>query len=415
MRTFAPLMVLSFVLGSSGLQNVRAQDGDWPQWRGAKQDGISRETGLLETWPENGPPELWRVPLGGGFSAVSVAGGKAYTMGVADGKEVAVCLDAATGKVLWRVPRGKLFENSYGDGPRATPTIDEDRVYTLGADGTLMCLGADSGEKLWGYNLLEKFEAENAEYGLSASPVVKGKMLLVVSGKKEGKTLLALDKTSGEVLWTSLGDLPGYSTPLPTEIDGVPLLVVLTGDAVVGVSPDTGEEYWRHPWKTTMDANVATPIVQGKTLFISTGYNRGAGWFVLSADGGKIQAELAEELTRSSGRDMKNYLSTSVLLDGHLYGFNNTALTCMEFETGETKWRERGFNRGSLIAADGKLIVLGERGTLALVEASPEEYKERGKFQVLQGRCWTVPTLAAGRLYVRDEQELACLDLRKPQ
>jgi len=385
---------------------LAAAAADWPQWRGPRQDGVSTETGLLTDWPENGPPELWRVPLGAGYSSVSVVRDRAYTMFADDQGEFIVALDANAGKTLWKVRSGELFENSYGDGPRATPTVQDGKVYTLGATGSLLCLDAATGERVWGLNILEKLGGENLDYGLAASPVVIGKMLLVVGGK-DGKSLAALDKTTGEVLWTSLRDLGGYSTPIPVEVDGMKQIVVLMGQAVVGVSPDDGTELWRHPWKTTMDANVATPIFHDGRLFISTGYGTGCGMFKLSADGGKPTAELLW-----ANKNMKNYFSTSVLVDGYLYGFNNTRLVCMDFETGEAKWNKSGFNRGSVLCADGKLIIFGERGTLAIAEAIPAEYKELASAEILDGRTWVVPTLADGRLFVRGEKELVCLKLK---
>ncbi len=380
---------------------------DWPQWRGPQLDGISRETGLLAKWPDNGPPELWRVPLGSGFSAVSVAGDRAFTMfGSAEG-EFAAALDVRSGKTLWKARCGELFKNSYGDGPRATPAFDEGRVYALGGKGSLACLDAASGKPIWQLNLLEKFGGEPPEYGFSASPLVLGKLLVVVVGAGHGKSLSALDKSNGNVVWTSLDDKPGYATPLPIEAGGVPQLVVLMGEALVGVSPGDGRELWRQPWKTEQDANVAAPIFSHGRLFISTGFGTGCAMFDLSAAGGKPSARRLW-----ANKNMENYFSSSVLLGGHLYGFKKTILTCIDFDSGAVKWKQRGFNQGSLLAADGKLIIYGERATLALAEASPERYQEISKAQVLDDQTWTVPTLADGRLFVRNQKELVCLSLR---
>lgn len=397
------LVVGMLLAGAAGL----APAEDWPQWRGPRMDGTSQETGLLSAWPENGPPELWRVPLGAGFSAVSVVGDRAYTMyGGAEG-EFAVCLDAVRGAILWKTRSGDLFTNSYGDGPRATPSIDGDRVYTLGGGGMLQCLDAASGKQVWGYRLTDKFGGEPPEFGFSASPVVFGDMLVVVTGSGSGQSLAAVNKATGDVLWTSLDDKAGYSTPLRIEAAGVPQLVVLMGEALVGVSPQDGREYWRHPWKTTLDANVATPIFRDNRLYVSTGYGTGCGLFELSAVDGRPAAKLLW-----ANKEMKNYFSTCVLVGNYLYGFNNTMLSCMDFETGEVKWRQRGFNRGSLLAADGKLIIYGERATLALAEVSPDGYKEISQVPILEDQTWTVPTLSGGRLFVRNDKELVCLNLK---
>jgi len=378
---------------------------DWPQWRGPRGDGISPETGLLDSWPESGPEVLWRAPLGAGFSAISVVGEKGYTMFGDQSGEYAVCFSTADGKTLWKTYSGELLEDEYGDGPRATPTVNDGRVYTHGATGSLLCLDAETGEKIWGFNTLEKFSAENVDFGLSASPAIFGDMVVVVAGtSSDGKSLAALDKTTGDVLWTSLSDLAGYSTPIRAEVEGVAQIIVLMGKTLVSVSPQDGRELWRHPWITTLDANVATPIFHEGKLFISTGYGTGCGMFSLRVEDGK---PVAEELWAS--RDMKNYFSTSVLYEGHIYGFNSTILTCLDFETGEPLWRERGFNRGSLLVADGRLIILGERGDLALAKATSEGYQELGKFQLFEGKSWTVPTLADGKLFVRNEEEMVCL------
>jgi outer membrane protein assembly factor BamB len=380
---------------------------DWPQWRGPRQDGISQETGLLSKWPDNGPVELWRVPLGSGYSAVSVVGSRAYTMFGSPEGEFAVCLDAANGKTLWKTRCGDLFKESSDIGPRATPTIAAGNVYVLSGTGSLQCLEAATGKPVWGYGLLEKFGGETPTYGFSASPAVFGDLLVVVSGARNGKSLVGLDKQTGAVVWTSLDDKIGYSTPIRVEVGDVSQLIVLMGEALVGVSIKDGKELWRHEWKTTEDANVATPICHGNRLYISTGYGTGCGLFELSVKDGKPAADLVW-----SNKEMKNYFSSCVLVDGYLYGFNNTMLTCMDFKTGESKWKQRGFNRGSLLAADGKLIIYGERATLALAQASSEEYKELAKATVLDDKTWTMPTLADGRLFVRNEKELVCLQVK---
>lgn len=380
----------------------------WPQWRGSHADGISRETGLLGKWPDDGPAVLWRAELGGGFSSVSVAGGRAYTMfGTAEGEFVA-CFDAASGKLLWKTRCAALFTNTYGDGPRATPAIDNGRVYALSGNGGLVCLDSANGKELWSYRLTERFGGAPPDFGFSASPVVIDQMLVVVVGGGKGKSLAALDKTTGKVLWTSLDDKAGYSTPIHVTAGGVPQIIVLMGEALVGVAPSDGHELWRHPWKTELDANVATPIVHQDRVFVSTGYGTGSGLWELSAAGGKPSARLLW-----ANKNMKNYFSTSVLIDGHLYGFNNTMLVCMDFATGDVRWKQRGFNRGSLLAADGKLIILGERATLALAVPSPESYQEISKASVLTDRTWTVPTLSDGRLFIRNEKELVALGLTR--
>jgi outer membrane protein assembly factor BamB len=381
-----------------------ARGDDWPQWRGPRQDGISRETGLLAEWPEKGPAELWRVPLGNGFSAVSVVGERAFTLFGSTAGEFAAAFHVADGKTVWKTRLSDLLENpSYGDGPRATPAIDSGRVYVLSGKGALQCLDAADGKLIWGCDLLEKFGGKPPEYGFAASPVVMGDMLVVVVGAGNGKSLAAFDKANGKVLWTALDDKIGYSTPREVVVDGVSQIVVL-----MGVSSKDGKEYWRHAWKTEQDANVATPVISGNRLFISTGYSTGCALFALSVKDGKPAADKVW-----ANKEMKNYFSTSVLVDGYLYGFNNNKLACLDFRTGKKKWDASGFNRGSLIAADGKLIIYGADGLLALAEISPAAYKELARFKFCDARTWTVPTLSGGRLFLRNEKELACLKVGK--
>ena len=408
MRTF-PKLAVPITGAFISLIVQTALGDDWPQWRGPRQDGISRETGLLDQWPEKGPAELWRVPLGNGFSAVSVVGEKAFTLYGSNEGEFAAAFNVADGKTLWKTRLGDLLKNdSYGDGPRATPAIDSGRVYALSGKGALRCLDAADGKPVWGCDLLEKFGGNPPEYGFAASPVVMGDMLVVVVGAGKGKSLAAFDKANGKVLWTALDDKIGYSTPREVTIDGVSQIIVLMGEALVSVSPTDGKEYWRQEWKTELDANVATPVISGNRLFISTGYSTGCALFELSAKDGKPAAERLW-----ANKEMKNYFSTSVLVDGYLYGFNNNKLTCLDFRTGKTKWKTGGFNRGSLIAADGKLIIYGDQGLLALAEISPDSYKELAKFKFCDERTWTVPTLSGGRLFLRNEKELACLKVAK--
>ncbi|MHB8900240.1 MAG: PQQ-binding-like beta-propeller repeat protein, partial [Thermoguttaceae bacterium] len=378
-------------------------------WRGPNQDGISQETGLADAWPQEGPKVLWRLPLAGGFSSVSAAGGIACTMiGNQDG-EFVVAVDPEKGSLLWKTRVGDLFvDEEYGSGPRATPTIDQGRVFALGGTGALACLDAKTGASQWGFSVVEKFAAENAEFGASASPLVVGDKLIVVAGKSQGKSLVCLNKETGDTIWTALDDKAGYATPVLCDLGGTPVLAVFTAKALVAVGLDDGRELWRSPWETTMDQNVATPVCHDGKVFISSRNTTGSTLFQFSLEGGKFQAEPVWE-----SRDMKNYLSTCLLVDGHLYGFNATRLTCLNFESGEASWRESGFNKGSLIAAGKRLIILGERGELALAEAATDQYREISKFQLFDSLTWVVPTLADGRLYVRSDTELVCLDLRK--
>ncbi|MCH8859190.1 MAG: PQQ-like beta-propeller repeat protein [Proteobacteria bacterium] len=381
---------------------------DWPQYRGPSQDGISSETGLLASWPEGGPEEVWRVSLGAGYSAVSIADGKLYTMYNGDGAEWVVCLDANTGEEIWKTEGGKLYKDGQGDGPRSAPAVDEGFVYTLSPRGMLLGLNKDTGEKIWGFNALERFGGNRLQWGLSTSPLVHGNLLLVAIGGERGKGVVALHKRSGREIWSSLGDKASYATPYALTVDGMPQVAFFMQKAVVGLSPEDGRELWRQKWSTDYDVHAAMPIFSDGILFISSGYDTGSGAYELTAQGGKMRKK---ELWTSN--KMKNKFNSSILIDGYIYGFHNTILTCMELSTGDVKWSQRGFNEGSLIGADGRLIIMGGKGQLALAEVSPEAYREISRVEgILSGTTWTMPSLSNGKLYLRSQSEVVCLNLK---
>ncbi len=386
---------------------------EWPRWRGPNQDGISTETGLLAEWPEGGPPELWRADVGIGFSGVTVAGGKACTQFSDGDNEILACFDAITGEERWRAEIGKHWDNSFRDfdGPRATPTVDGGRIYAGAAHGAIRCLDLDTGETLWSRFLAEEMDGKTPGHGYVMTPLIDGDRVFLNPGGKDGKSVVALDKETGEILWTNLDDKAAYAAPIAIDVDGQRQIVFFTAKGVVGVAPDDGAELWRYPWETRYDINAATPLYSAPYLFIASEYDHGSALLKLSAADG---AAKVEEVWVSD--NMQNQMSTSVLVDGHLYGFHRSFLSCLDFATGEEKWRERGFGVGSLTVADGKLLVLGDKGQLALAEISPDGYREISRADGIVGgnRTWSVPTVADGRLYLRDEEKLVCLDLRPP-
>lgn len=385
-----------------------AVKGEWPQWRGPNRDGISAETGLLKEWPKEGPKELWRAQGGLGYSTFAVADGRAYTILQDGDDEAVVCWDAETGKERWRFKYAARFENGFGSGPRSTPTVQDGLVYAVGATGIFHCLKADSGDKVWRHDLLEEFKADNLEWGVSFSPLIEGDLVLTNPGGPKGGSIAAFDGKDGKLVWKSLDDQAGYSSPIAASLAGTRQVLFFTGQALVSVSPTDGKENWRYPWRTSYDVNAATPIVLDDYVFISSGYGKGAALLKVEADGGGLKAKRVYETNR-----MCNHFSSCVLYKEHLYGFTDPGLlTCMEFRSGKVLWQQRGFETGSLTIADGHLIVLGKHGKLALVEASSEGYREKASCQPFKDKCWSVPVLANGRLYLRDEATVLCLDLR---
>ena len=406
---FSPLILL-IAASLSWTLPLNGDEGraEWPQWRGPNRDGISSETGLLETWPEGGPKVLWRIPLGEGFSGVSVSQGRLYTLFAQGDDAFAVCLDASSGKELWRFRVGDKFVEGAGNGPRSTPTLDGDRVYVLGARGKLFALNSTSGKKVWERDFVNEFGSKVPNWGFSTSPLVEGGLLLVEVGGEEGKSVAAFDKKSGKEVWTSHTDRAAYSSPIVVTFNKVRQILFLTSKALLSVSPKDGQIYWQYPWLTHDGINVATPIfVPPDKIFLSSSYGYGAALVKMKTSADTLSVE---EVWRS--KVMKNHFNSSVQRGDYLYGFDDAILRCIKAGNGEEQWGMRGFGKGSLLLVEGHLIVLGDAGQLALVEATPVGYTEKARAQVLEGKCWTVPTLASGRLYVRNEKELVCLDMK---
>lgn len=405
------LMTLGWTFGqkSADLKARPSENkvGEWPQWRGPNRDGISKETGLLKTWPTSGPKILWRAPSGEGYSGISVANGRAYTMYGQGNDELLICLDAATGKEIWRFKMDNQFYNDQGNGPRSTPVVDGNLVFVQGAKSMLLAVRADNGAKVWGIDLKKEYGAKIPTWGVSTTPLVEGDLLLVDVGGKSGHSICAFNKNTGKLVWNSQSDEPGYSAAIAVTMNGVRQAIFFTGTAAVSVSPKDGKMFWRYPWQTSYDVNAATPIfIPNDKIYISSGYGVGAAVLRVENHDGAMRVE---PVWRS--RVMKNHFSSSILHDGYIYGFDDAILTCIDANTGEQEWQQRGFQKGSLIFADGHLIILGERGNLALVEATPTGYKEKAKAEVLRGKCWTMPTLAGGKLYIRNQSEMLCLDM----
>ena len=385
---------------------------DWPQWRGPNRDGVSSETDILADWPTDGPKALWEANVGDGFASVAVAKGRVFTIFQDGANEAVVAWNAATGKELWRHSYECSYKNSYGSGPRSTPSVDGDFVYTVGGTGIMHCLKAFSenpkGEVVWSKKLLVEFAAPTAQWGVAFSPLVEGDRVFIMPGGPNGNSLAALDKKTGAILWKKHDDHASYSSPIAATIHEQRQILFLTGGRLVSVKPDTGEQLWDYPWPVQQDCNIATPIVARDFVFISTGYAVGCALLKVNKDGDTLTPKRLYKNPR-----MKNHFSTCVRYKGHLFGFDDSTLTCMNLLTGKVEWKERGFGKGSVLLVNDRLIVYGDNGLLALAEANPTEYVERGRFQFsTQSSCWSVPVVSNGRLYVRDQEKLVCFDVK---
>jgi outer membrane protein assembly factor BamB len=417
MRKSACLLVLSFLFLFRGLASAGSDADssgkaalDWPQWRGANRDAVSLEKGIVDEWPEGGPRVVWRAKIGSGYSSVSVSEGRLYTLWDEKGTQFLFCLDARNGNELWRFELGKGFTNHYGNGPRSTPLIDGGVVFTIGTQGRLVAVDKRNGELVWQRDLVKEYGTKLPSYGYSSSPLIAGDRLVVEAGG-DNATFMAFDKKSGKTAWSSQDDRPAYSSPIEVSIDGVRQIVFWSAHGLHSVSPDDGKLLWKHSWETfcpvTGDPlNTGTPIFMAPDrIFISSG--SGAAVIRVSKAGETFDVELVWKTEQ-----MRADVNTPLLLGDHIYGFDRGILQCLDARTGEVKWQARGFQRGSLIAADGKLIVLGESGEIAIVDANPEEFVKKDGAKILDGKNWTAPSLAGGKLYLRNHEELLCLEMK---
>jgi len=383
---------------------------DWPQWLGPDRNGSSPETGLLTDWPKEGPKLLWKAPGGDGYSSIAVAGGRAFTLVQRGGDELVIALDAKSGKELWTARSGPAYENKFGNGPRSTPAIDGNLVYVQSVNGPLMCLEADSGKVVWQHDLLKEFGAKNIRWGLSASPLVEGDLVVAVPGAR-GAGVAAFSKKDGRLAWKTGDDKAAYASPVAVSVGGRRQVIFFNAAGLLAVAPETGAELWRIPWTTEFDCNIATPLVIGDRLFISSGEDNGL--YQLSAGGAP------EPVWESKGKKsvMINYWATSVVHKGYLFGLagefdKRISLNCVDLKTGKLMWSEPNMGKAAITLAAGHLLVVTKKGDLVLAPATPEEYREKARLPLL-GETRTAATVANGRLYLRDRENIFCFDIEK--
>jgi outer membrane protein assembly factor BamB len=384
---------------------------DWPQWRGPNRDDVSTEQGLLKQWPPGGPPLLWKASgVGAGHGGVAVADGKVFTSGDKDDSSLAVALDAAGGSVVWTAKIGKAGGGP--PGPRSTPTVDGDRVYVLGQSGDLVCLEAATGKEIWRRSLEKDFGGRCGGWMYTESPLVDGDRLVCTPGGAKG-ALVAVNTTTGALLWRTkeFTDAAEYSSPIAAQIGGVRQYVQLTGDNVVGVEAQSGKVLWRAP-RHGETATVPTPIFYDDEVYVSSGYGIGCNLFHIVKAGDSFQAEQVY-----ANKVMVNHHGGVVRVGDYLYGYSDgKGWVCQEFKTGRLVWSQESVGKGSLTCADGHLYLRAEggNGALALVEAAPQGYKETGRFDQpnrSSENSWPHPVVADGRLYLRDQDLLLCYNV----
>lgn len=375
---------------------------DWPNFRGPNHDGKSDETNFQKEWAES-IPLVWERNVGSAFSSFACVGDRVFTCGTADGKQTILCMNALTGEVIWQQPMEEEYvERMGGDGPRATPTVHDGKVYILGALGTFMCLADDDGKIIWKH----KFNAP-PQWGYSASVLIEGDLAVTTGGKDEG-SLVAFKRDTGDIVWKAGDDVAGYATPYPFEINGRRYIVGFTGEAAIIVESLTGKIVWRELWKTDWKVNAAAPIYHDGYLFLSSGYSTGCALYKLtSKPDGTFEGE---QVWRS--KVLRNKFQSCILHEGNLYTSDQRAMSCVDFLTGELRWQRRREKHGTLILADGFLIYLSDDGELQIGKASPSGFDPVTTAELLSGRCWVVPVLHKGRLYARNMERVACFDLR---
>lgn len=407
-RPLGVLVAAAIVLSLSTVVSNRALD-DWPQWRGQNRDGVSTERGLLKDWPAGGPQLKWRAAgAGAGYSSFAVSGGRFYTLGARDGSEYVMAFNEADGKKVWETRLGNRFSNDQGDGPRSTPTIDGDRMYVSGASGDVAALELATGQKVWNINVLKQFGGSNIQWGFSESPLVLEDRVLINAGAR-GASLVALNKTNGWVLWKTQSDEAGYSSAVLHEMGGLRQAIFFTASRALGVDVSNGNVLWSYDQVSNRTANIATPIVRGNRVFLSSDYGTGAALLELSGGPGGVAAR---EVYFT--REMRNHHASSILVGDHLYGFSGSILTAMKFDTGEVAWKDRSVGKGSMVYADDRLYLFSENGVVGLAEANPTSYREHGRFEIQTGRAktWSHPVVANGTLYIRDQDTIYAYDVK---
>lgn len=381
----------------------------WTDFRGPNRDGHYDEMPILTNWPVAGPRELWRQPVGGGYGSFVVAAGMAFTIEQRWDWEVAVAYDLATGREVWTNGWAAHFQESMGgDGPRATPTYHEGRIFAQGAEGDLQCLEAATGKRIWSRNILADNQAENLTWGIASSPLIVDDKLIVMPGGTNGRTVAAYAWASGEPAWHALDDGGAYDSLMAVTLAGQRQLLAVTSRQAVGLAVEDGKLLWEHPWVVAMDnRDIAQPVViSSNRFFLSAGY--GTGCEVVEI--GKT-ADGWTERTVWKNKQLKNKFSSSVFWRGYVYGLDEDILTCLNAETGERQWKDGRYGFGQVLLADGQLVILCGEGDLALVRASPEGWDERARFPAIHGKTWNVPAIAQGKLLVRNAVEMACYDL----
>lgn len=387
----------------------------WTDFRGPKRDGHYTEQPINVDWVKSPPKLLWKQPVGAGYASFVVADGLAFTIEQRREQETVTAYEVETGREIWAHNYAAHFQEWMGgEGPRATPTWHEGRLYALGGTGQFRCLEATTGKLLWQHDLFAEHSCSNLFFALAASPLVVDDKVIVLAGEpqgRDGRMLIAYDKTTGSVMWKTLEDKAAYSSPMLVKLAGERQLLVHSAGHLLGVSPADGKALWRFPWRVEFDNSIAQPIVTSTNrLVLSAGYGTGAVGIELN----RTETGFAvKELWRN--KFLKNKFTSSVLHNGHLYGLDEDILVCLDAATGERRWKDGRYGYGQVLLASGHLVILCGDGDLALVQALPDRHVEVARVPGIKGKTWNHPAIAGGTLFVRNAIEMACFDLSIPK
>lgn len=381
----------------------------WTDFRGPNRDGHYTEQPVLTDWPADGPKVLWRHPIGGGYASFVIAKGLAFTIEQRREEEAVTAYDMQTGLEVWAFTYPARFQESMGgEGPRATPTWHEDKLYALGAEGDLHCLDAATGKLIWKHNILTDAKAPNLMYAMAAAPLVVDDKVIMLPGGSNGHSVIAYDKDSGQIRWHAQDDKAAYTSPMLVEFAGQRQLLIVSATRVMGLTVEEGKLLWSFPWQVSYENSIAQPVLLGNDRFmLSAGYSTGSIAIEVKKSGDTFSTQ---ELWRS--KMLKNKFTSSVYYDGYVYGLDEDILTCIDAATGRRMWKDGRYEYGQVLLASGHLIVMAGLGDLALVKATPEKWTEVARVPLLNGKTWNHPAISEGKLLVRNAVEMVCVDLR---
>ncbi len=428
---FRPAIVIASFLAAGWLilPAANLQADDWPQWGGPQRDNIWRETGIVETLPEGRLPRVWSTPLGEGYSGPAVADGKVFITDYQykDGVERVLCLDAQDGEILWHYDYPVTYTVSYANGPRATPVVDGDRVYTIGTEGDMYCFAVDDGEVHWKKNFVKDYGTKLPIWGMAASPLVDGKQLITLVGGKDGACLVSFDKLTGDEIWRAIDDPQvGYAPPVIYDFDGVRQLIFWHPDAISSLNPQTGELYWSVPFPVRVGLCIPTPQRQGNRLFVTAFYN---GPRMLEVSSNPPSAEIVWQGNSNSEKEtegLHSIMPTPVFTKTHLYGVCSYGqLRCLDAKTGARIWETfKATGKGRwwnafLIPNGDRTFICNEQGDLIIARLSPKGYEELSRAKLVEPTrkvnrrmtIWSHPAFAMKSVFARNDKEIVRVNL----